>query len=145
VLAASVLQQAMNVFSNRQTSGVHNACSHPRCCWSQALADMLVEVCKNPKSPGFNHYLFESVAALIKHGAAADKAQLATYEATLFPAFDIVLSNDVQVRGAYSWHAHSVRGGAWMLACCDCLLCMRPLGVQCPADQYSRGAVAAGT
>jgi hypothetical protein len=60
---------------------------------------MLVEVCKNPKSPGFNHYLFESVAALIKHGAAADKAQLATYEATLFPAFDIVLSNDVQVSG----------------------------------------------
>ncbi|WIA07912.1 hypothetical protein OEZ85_007391 [Tetradesmus obliquus] len=62
----------------------------------KALADMLVEVCKNPKSPGFNHYLFESVAALIKHGAAADKAQLQSYEATLFPAFDIVLSNDVQ-------------------------------------------------
>jgi hypothetical protein len=74
------------------------AAALPLCCWLQALADMLVEVCKNPKSPGFNHYLFESVAALIKHGAAADKAQLATYEATLFPAFDIVLSNDVQVR-----------------------------------------------
>lgn len=57
---------------------------------------MLVEVCKNPKSPGFNHYLFESVAALIKHGVAADRAQLATYEATLFPAFQIVLQNDVQ-------------------------------------------------
>jgi len=25
----------------------------------QALAGMLVEVCKNPRSPGFNHYLFE--------------------------------------------------------------------------------------
>eukprot|EP00878_Enallax_costatus_P016271 GHUV01017068.1.p1 GENE.GHUV01017068.1~~GHUV01017068.1.p1 ORF type:complete len:703 (+),score=205.92 GHUV01017068.1:410-2518(+) len=62
----------------------------------QALADMLLEVCKNPKSPGFNHYLFESVAALIKHGAATDPGQLATYEATLFPAFDFVLSNDVQ-------------------------------------------------
>lgn len=62
----------------------------------QALADMLVEVCKNPKSPGFNHYLFESVAALIKHGTAADPAQMSTYEATLFPAFQIVLSNDVQ-------------------------------------------------
>lgn len=57
---------------------------------------MLLEVCKNPKSPGFNHYLFESVAALIKHGVAADASQLATYEATLFPAFQIVLSNDVQ-------------------------------------------------
>eukprot|EP00879_Flechtneria_rotunda_P019331 GHRR01020303.1.p1 GENE.GHRR01020303.1~~GHRR01020303.1.p1 ORF type:complete len:890 (+),score=314.69 GHRR01020303.1:664-3333(+) len=62
----------------------------------KALRDMLVEVCKNPKSPGFNHYLFESVAALIKHGVAADRSQLATFEATLFPAFDIVLANDVQ-------------------------------------------------
>ena len=25
----------------------------------QALAQMLVEVCGNPKNPGFNHYLFE--------------------------------------------------------------------------------------
>jgi hypothetical protein len=111
---------------------------------------MLVEVCKNPKSPGFNHYLFESVAALIKHGAAADKAQLATYEATLFPAFDIVLSNDVQVRGARGWHAHCVVGRGVccqeMLASCGCLLCVHAQGLQCHADQYSKGsAVAAGT
>jgi exportin-2 (importin alpha re-exporter) len=33
---------------------------------------MLVDVCKNPRNPGFNHYLFESVAALIRHGTAAD-------------------------------------------------------------------------
>lgn len=64
----------------------------------QALANMLVEVCKNPKSPGFNHYLFESVAALIKHGTAGQPQQIKQYEATLFPAFDIVLKNDVQVR-----------------------------------------------
>jgi exportin-2 (importin alpha re-exporter) len=58
---------------------------------------MLVEVCKNPKSPGFNHYLFESVAALIKHGTAGQPQQRSTYEGTLFPAFNIVLQNDVQV------------------------------------------------
>lgn len=58
---------------------------------------MLVEVCKNPKSPGFNHYLFESVAALIKHGTAGQPQQLRQYEGTLFPAFEIVLKNDVQV------------------------------------------------
>lgn len=62
----------------------------------QALANMLVEVCKNPKSPGFNHYLFESVAALIKHGTAGQPQQRSTYEGTLFPAFNIVLQNDVQ-------------------------------------------------
>jgi hypothetical protein len=91
--------QQVQVFQQHRHARVLR-CICPHCFSLQALADMLVEVCKNPKSPGFNHYLFESVAALIKHGAAADKAQLATYEATLFPAFDIVLSNDVQVSGA---------------------------------------------
>ncbi|GAX80072.1 hypothetical protein CEUSTIGMA_g7510.t1 [Chlamydomonas eustigma] len=63
----------------------------------QTLAQMLVEVCKNPKNPGFNHYLFESVAALIKqtcgvHGGA----MIETVEQMLFPAFNLVLQQDVQ-------------------------------------------------
>lgn len=57
----------------------------------QALAQMLVEVCKNPKNPGFNHYLFESVAALIKHSTAASPAMIETFEQMLFPAFNLVL------------------------------------------------------
>eukprot|EP00955_Chlamydomonas_euryale_P098806 365171-Chlamydomonas_euryale.AAC.10 len=57
---------------------------------------MLVEVCKNPKNPGFNHYLFESVAALIKHVTAANPATIATFEQMLFPAFNLVLQQDVQ-------------------------------------------------
>lgn len=62
----------------------------------QTLAAMLVEVCKNPRNPGFNHYLFESVAALIRHGTAASPASIADYEAALFPAFELVLQQDVQ-------------------------------------------------
>jgi hypothetical protein len=55
-------------------------------------------VCKNPKNPGFNHYLFESVAALIKQTTAADPAMIAMFEEMLFPAFELVLQQDVQVR-----------------------------------------------
>ena len=33
----------------------------------QQLSAMLLEVCKNPTQPGFNHYLFESLAALVRH------------------------------------------------------------------------------
>lgn len=73
---------------------------------------MLVEVCKNPKSPGFNHYLFESVAALIKHGTAGQPQQRSTYEGTLFPAFNIVLQNDVQV-GQGSWRRRGQGFGCW--------------------------------
>jgi len=39
----------------------------------QALAGILIEVCRNPKNPGFNHYLFETVAALIRNGAEANR------------------------------------------------------------------------
>lgn len=62
---------------------------------------MLVEVCKNPRNPGFNHYLFESVAALIRHGTAASPASIADYEAALFPAFELVLQQDVQASPAW--------------------------------------------
>ena len=57
----------------------------------QQLASMLVDVCANPRNPGFNHYLFESVAALIKQGCAAQPAMVETFEQMLFPAFNLVL------------------------------------------------------
>ena len=62
----------------------------------QRLAAMLLEVCLNPTQPGFNHYLFESVAALIKYSAAANVGKVAELEENLFPAFNIVLQQDVQ-------------------------------------------------
>ena len=63
----------------------------------QRLAAMLLQVCQNPTQPGFNHYLFESVAALIKFSAAANVSKVAELEQNLFPAFNIVLQQDVQV------------------------------------------------
>jgi len=62
----------------------------------QQLSQQLLEVCKNPTQPGFNHYLFESVAALIKYGCAVDPSAVVTYEEMLFPPFQIVLQEDVQ-------------------------------------------------
>lgn len=56
------------------------------------LADMLLQVCRNPTQPGFNHFLFESAAALVRFGAAADPALLDLFQAQLFPAFQVVLS-----------------------------------------------------
>ena len=35
----------------------------------QQLAAQLLEVCRNPTQPGFNHYLFESLAALVRWAA----------------------------------------------------------------------------
>jgi exportin-2 (importin alpha re-exporter) len=63
----------------------------------ERLAAMLLQVCQNPTQPVFNHYLFESVAALIKYSAAAELGKVDELESKLFPAFDIVLQQDVQV------------------------------------------------
>lgn len=49
------------------------------------------QVCKNPRNPGFNHHLFESVAALIRHVGGSSPAMIDTFEQLLFPAFNHVL------------------------------------------------------
>jgi len=46
---------------------------------------MVMETCKNPRNPTFSHYLFESVAALLRH--ADDPALIGTFEQCLFPPF----------------------------------------------------------
>ena len=67
----------------------------PQCL--EQLSKLLLAVCKNPNVPEFNHFLFESVAALIKSTAAAEPKTVATLEEVLFPPFQIVLAEDVQV------------------------------------------------
>ena len=60
----------------------------------ERLSGMVMETCKNPRNPTFSHYLFESVAALVKAGAG-DPGLIATFERLLFPPFQHVLQQDV--------------------------------------------------
>lgn len=57
---------------------------------------ILMRVIKNPTQPGFNHYLFESVSALVKQGCAKDAGMVNKLEEMLVPPFNYVLSQDVQ-------------------------------------------------
>lgn len=60
------------------------------------LANILGMVAKNPKQPGFNHYLFEAIAALVKYGSNGTEASIAAAEGVLFPPFQVILQDDVQ-------------------------------------------------
>lgn len=63
----------------------------------QQLSEALLAVARNPAQPGFNHYLFESLAALVRFGCQADaNSSIASYEEVLFPPFQIILQEDVQ-------------------------------------------------
>ncbi|GLT79782.1 hypothetical protein SLA2020_512570 [Shorea laevis] len=59
------------------------------------LTSVLNEVCKNPKNPIFNHYLFESVAVLIRRACERDISLISAFEASLFPSLQTILANDV--------------------------------------------------
>eukprot|EP00967_Tisochrysis_lutea_P029838 scaffold34956_cov17-Tisochrysis_lutea.AAC.2 len=68
----------------------------PKSVWSSPSPSppwlpVLYRVCKNPRNPGFNHYLFESVAALIRHVGSSNPTMIDTFEQLLFPAFNHVL------------------------------------------------------
>ena len=58
---------------------------------------ILMRVCQNPRQPGFNHYMFESVAALVRQGCASNASMVTQLEEVLFPPFQYVLQKDVQV------------------------------------------------
>lgn len=60
-----------------------------------ALTTVLGRVCRNPMNPTFNHYLFESIGALIRATCTATPSAVADFEALLFPPFQVVLANDV--------------------------------------------------
>ncbi|OIW16765.1 hypothetical protein TanjilG_05499 [Lupinus angustifolius] len=61
----------------------------------EGLASLLGEVCKNPKNPVFNHYIFESVAILVKRACERDLSLISVFEASLFPRLEIILANGV--------------------------------------------------
>ncbi|KAE8662454.1 Exportin-2 [Hibiscus syriacus] len=59
------------------------------------LTSILNEVCKNPKNPIFNHYLFESVAILVRRACERDASLISAFESSLFPSLQTILATDV--------------------------------------------------
>lgn len=59
------------------------------------LTASLARVCKNPTNPQFNHFLFESLAALVNSVCAQNPNATADFEALMMPSFEHVLSMDV--------------------------------------------------
>jgi len=59
------------------------------------LTEALGLVCKNPSNPHYNHYLFESIAVLIRSACGSDPGNTTAFEELLFPPFQTVLQMDV--------------------------------------------------
>ncbi|KAG8391954.1 hypothetical protein BUALT_Bualt01G0240900 [Buddleja alternifolia] len=59
------------------------------------LTTVLNRVCENPKNPTFNHYLFESVALLIRRACEQDPSIISAFETSLLPSLQMILSRDI--------------------------------------------------
>jgi len=59
------------------------------------LTAALGRVAKNPRNPHFNHYLFESIAILVKYVCSKDPSATESFEGLLFEPFNIILQMDI--------------------------------------------------
>ena len=61
----------------------------------EKLTEALARVAKNPKNPQYNHFLFESIAVLIRAVCTKDPSHTVAFESFLFPPFQTVLQMEV--------------------------------------------------
>ena len=72
------------------------------------LTDILAEVSKNPQNPTFSHYLFESIAAVVKNIGKADPSKIQNFEQMLLPSFQTILAKDVLEYSPYTFQIMSL-------------------------------------
>jgi exportin-2 (importin alpha re-exporter) len=61
----------------------------------EKLTTVLGRVAKNPRNPQFNHYMFESIAVLVRSVCSKQPEVTSSFEGLLFPPFQMVLQLDV--------------------------------------------------
>ena len=61
----------------------------------EKLTSALARVAKNPRNPQYNHYLFESIAVLVRSVCSKNSDYTNAFEGLLFPPFQTVLQMDV--------------------------------------------------
>ncbi|TPX53175.1 hypothetical protein SeMB42_g00951 [Synchytrium endobioticum] len=60
-----------------------------------AFVNIIAAISSNPSNPKFNHFVFESIAALIRNLCATNPALVTEFENLLFPPFNTILMQDV--------------------------------------------------
>lgn len=71
------------------------------------LTNVLNRICKNPQNPSFNHYLFETIAVLIKYLCPNNIININGFENCLFPSFNVILSDKI---GEFTPYVYQVLG-----------------------------------
>ncbi|KAJ3413290.1 Exportin-2 [Chytridiales sp. JEL 0842] len=59
------------------------------------LTKIIEAISRNPSNPKFNHFVFETLGALIRYICASDASLVGQFEQLLFPPFQAILQQDV--------------------------------------------------
>ncbi|KAF9316527.1 importin-alpha export receptor [Podila horticola] len=59
------------------------------------LTHIVQAVSSNPSNPKFNHYVFESIGALIRFICTSNPGAASQFESLLFPPFNLILQQDI--------------------------------------------------
>ena len=74
----------------------------------ERMTAALGRVAKNPRNPQYNHYIFESIAVLIKSVCTKEPAATSAFESFLFPPFQTILQMDVSEFTPYVFQIFSL-------------------------------------
>lgn len=55
----------------------------------ESLSTILLRICSKPDNPHFNHYMFETVAVLMRNVCATNPSAVDAFEGLLFPPFQV--------------------------------------------------------
>lgn len=69
----------------------------------EMLSKLLLVSCANPRNPAFSHFMFESIAGILRHTLPSRPELAGTFEGLLFPAIDVVLQKDIQEYAPYAF------------------------------------------
>ena len=91
-----LMKCVMRVIVSAGHAGVDISNSTQQCI--TVLAQILVRVSANPSNPQYNHYLFESLSALVKFvgGKNTSANVVNTFESLLFPPFMDILKKEIE-------------------------------------------------
>jgi len=69
----------------------------------QMIGKVLHAGCANPRNPAFSHFMFESLAGVVRHALSKNPGLADAFEGMIFPAIDQILQKEVQEYAPYAF------------------------------------------
>lgn len=94
-------EYVMKAIMRLVTFGRETLMPHVQLCMEKLVAK-LAAAAANPVNPTFNHFLFETIASMVRHVTAVHPEAIEAFEESLFPLIQHMLDQDIVEFGPYA-------------------------------------------